>query len=200
MGVSKAAFIHPPEARVELDVFIGDPGDVELYVLVRADDTDEQLVYFEFRNESNDYCSIEGIYFHDGSLLGIPAVVSGPGTAFSQGADPGHLPGSNQFSPPFITHAEFLADSDPPSIPDNGVEPVTSGDKEWVQIIFGLEGTQTVADVIDELNLGSLRIGVHVIAFEDGSSYSGVNPEPATLMLLAAAAGMAVFFRKNPPR
>ncbi len=197
--VSKATPIDPAEARVELDVFIGDPGDVELYVLVRADDADAQLVYFEFRNESNDYCSIEGIYFHDGSLLGIPTVVSGPGTAFSQGATPGHLPGGNQFSPPFITHAEFLADSDAPP-PDNGVEPVMSGDKEWVQIIFGLEGTKTVADVIDELDLGSLRIGVHVIGFDDGASYSGVNPEPATLILLAAAAGMAVFFRKSPPR
>ncbi len=193
-GVSKAAFIHPPEASVELDVFIGDPGDVELYVLVRADDTDEQLVYFEFRNESNEYCSIEGIYFQDGSLLGIPTVVSGPGTAFSQGASPGHLPDSNQFNPPFITHAEFLADSDSP-VPHNGVEP-----GEWVEILFDLQQDCTFADVMTELNDLTLRIGVHVIAFPDGSSYSAVNPEPATLMLLAAAAGMAVFFRKSPYR
>ena len=48
-----------------------------------------------------------------------------------------------------------------------------------------------------ELNGLTLPIGAHVIAFPDSASWSVVNPEPATLLLLAMAAGTVGFCRKN---
>ncbi len=209
--VSKAAHItFDSSEQVELDLFInGNPGDVELYVIVgdvNGDDPD--LVYFEFHNESNDYCSIEGIYFDDGSLLSISSIENHPSdpptedwtTLFTQGASPPDLPGGNTLNPPFVTTAGFLADSEAP-VPTNGVEP-----GEWIEIIFRMQDGRTFDDVIAGLNSDpesedSLRIGVHVIGLgESDLSFSAVNPEPATLVLLAMAAGMAVFFRKSPSR
>ncbi len=134
--VSKAAPIaFDSSERVELDLFInGDPGDVELYVNVgdiAGDNPD--LVYFEFRNDSNVYCSIHAIYFDDGTLLGPPTVIDGDGTQFSLWASPGVLPAGDTLVPPFVVTEGFLADSDPP-VSHNGVEP-----GEWLRIAFSLQ-------------------------------------------------------------
>ena len=62
----------------------------------------------------------------------------------------------------------------------NGVDP-----GEWVQINFDLIGGSSIDDVLSELNDGTLRIRLHVISIEGGSSESAVNvPEPATILLL----------------
>ena len=86
--------------------------------------------------------------------------------------------------PPFDANLGFSADSDPP-IPSSGVEPPD----EWLGVVFLLNGggNGDVYDVLDELDTGILRIGIHVQSFNgiDGDSESFVNvPEPASMLLL----------------
>ncbi|HKJ24663.1 MAG TPA: hypothetical protein VKB65_07565, partial [Myxococcota bacterium] len=121
---------------------------------------------------------ISEIYFDDGALLAIAAVVDGPGVDFEQDANPPNLPGGQNVSPPFQVTEGFLAQSVPaPSM--NGAGPL-----EWVAIDFTLQGAQTYADVLDDLDTGALRIGVHVIAYGSGGSESFVNvPEPGVALL-----------------
>jgi hypothetical protein len=86
--------------------------------------------------------------------------------------------------PPFDVNLGFSADSDPPP-PSWGVEPPD----EWLGVVFLLDGVGDgdVHDVLDELDNGILRIGIHVQSFNgiDGDSESFVNvPEPASMLLL----------------
>ena len=64
-------------------------------------------------------------------------------------------------------------------------------------------GEQTTADVVGELNNGTLRAGVHVINFVSGGSESLINviPEPDTLLLLVVGlAAIATLRRRDEER
>jgi hypothetical protein len=157
-------------------------GEAQLFVDVT--DPGPNQVLFTFLNIGPAASSITGIYFDDGTLLGIASIQSGSGVSFSQGASPGNLPGANNASPAFVTTAGFSADSNPPTQP-NGVNP-----GESLGITFNLQGVQTFDDVLMDLGDGSLRIGVHVQGFAGGGSESFVNapapvPEPGTFVLMA---------------
>ena len=155
-------------------------------------------VQFTFYNlASGAASSITDVYFDDGTLLGIAAVIDSAGVNFTQGGSPPDLPGGNTISPAFVTTAGFLADADsPPSI--NGINP-----GEHLDIIFNLIGGQTIVQTLAALNgpLGDgndLRIGIHVQGFANGGSESFVNtpvvqlnplqvtpvPEPTSVVLL----------------
>lgn len=139
---------------------------------------------FTFLNSGPAACSITDLYWDDGALLGIATIFNGPGTSFSQGASPPDLPGGNNCSPPFQASAGFTADSNPPAQP-NGVNP-----GEWVTVRFNLIGGFTFADAINQLNDGTVRIGIHVQGFASGGSESFVipSPGPAALGLISLAA------------
>jgi hypothetical protein len=156
----------------------------------------EGSVDFTFYNESLVPSSLSAIYFDDGSLLGLAAVTNGPGTSFTQPATPDNLPGANLLDPPFVTTNEFCIDGDPPPS-QNGVNPVDAGEPlEWVQVTFDLVGDATLADVLDELDTGVLRIGIRITALPDGSSESAINiPEPATAFILGL--GFFTLLRKR---
>jgi hypothetical protein len=155
-------------------------GEAQLSVEVVAGDNAGQ-VKFIFRNSGPDASSITDVYFDDGTLLGIASVINGGlGVDFSQGASPGDLPSGNTVN--FNATAGFTADSNPPAQP-NGVNP-----GEELTIVFNLIGGQTLADVIDAIELslaspgvdvdGGLRIGIHVQGFANGESETFVNEGP----------------------
>lgn len=154
-------------------------GEAQLQVVV----TDEGggTVRFRFENLGPADSVISEVYFDDGSLLVLSAVNDGAGVDFEPDANPPDLPGGNLAVPPFQVTQGFLAEAIPaPSM--NGVGPT-----EWVEIDFSLQGGQSFADVLDELDSGALRIGIHVIAFESGGSESFLNmPEPGTGLLIGA--------------
>jgi hypothetical protein len=163
------------------DNLAGDCTIGEDQLTVELSDQGGGVVEFHFRNAGPEASVISEIYFDDGSLLVLSAVIDGPGVDFEPDADPPNLPGGEEAIPPFQVTEGFLAESVPsPSM--NG-----AGPSEWVKIQFNLQGGQTIADVIDELTNGELRIGIHVIAFESGGSESFINlpiPEPASGLLV----------------
>lgn len=172
-------------------------GEAQLVVDVTAGPGANQ-VSFTFTNSGPAASSITDVYFDDGSLLGIASVVNGTGVDFAQFASPPNLPGGEEADPDFDVTAGFLADSNPPAQP-NGVNP-----NETVTIIFNLVGGGTLADVLDELADGSLRIGIHVQGFAGGGSESFINndtelvPEPGTFALVGIGlVGLAAVRRRS---
>ncbi len=175
---------------ISLDIFtdngiFADGSQVNLFVKVTED---SGRARFEFYNDSSVDSSIARIYFNDdgGLLSGIVdnGIVEGPGTSFSLGGSPDHLPAGNDLSLVFITPPDFMASADNPA-PTNGINPSTSPDPdEWAALIFDFEGGSTISDVLDDLQDGTLRIGLHLIALPDDSSEAAVTPEPATLGLI----------------
>jgi len=161
-------------------------GESQLFVEVTDagwnTDTGYNQVLFTFINSGPDSSSIADVYFDDGTLLGIASIDnSSTGVSFSQGANPGNLPGGNSIG--FETTAGFLADADAPVQP-NGVNP-----GEYLGITFDLLSGITYADTIFALESATdLRIGIHVQGFADGGSESFVNnvtvvPIPAAIWL-----------------
>lgn len=169
------------EAQVSMEVVAGPAAD---------------QVSFTFTNMGVDVSTIARIYFDDGSLGSLDAIVNGTGVDFIFEPFPGpsDLPGGNNASPPFVTTIGFLAGASSPP-PVNGVG-IDMG--EFVTLVFKLQSGQTVADVISELNSGNLRAGVHVINFASGGSEglvsNGQVPEPGTALLLVAG---ALFLRRR---
>ena len=93
--------------------------------------------------------------------------------------NPKNLPGGNLADPPFtaVPNLSFEAVNAQPFF---GVNPL-----EEVGITFKLISGGTYDSVINSLNTGELRIGIHVIDFADEGSESFIVPEPLTLGLLA---------------
>ena len=151
-------------------------------------------VRFTFANSGPLASVISEVYFDDGALLGIASVMNGPGVSFVEDASPPNLPGANNASPPFQVTAGFLAEATPaPSM--NGVGP-----GEWVAIIFDIQGGFDFNDVVAQFADGTVRAGIHVIAFASGGSESFVNdpvPEPSTGLLLLSGLGALAAVRSR---
>lgn len=162
-------------------------GEAQLSVDV-TDPLGANNVLFTFKNTGPFASSITDIYFDDGTLLALSTITNGPGVDFSVGAAPGNLPGGNALSPAFNNTAGFASDSNPPTQP-NGVNP-----GEWVSILFTLQSGQEFNTVLDDLQSGALRIGIHVQGFATGGSESFVHtspiPEPEIYAMLGLGLGL----------
>ena len=170
----------------------GDAAIGEAQLTVTVFDAGGGLVGFLFENSGLDASSITDVYFDDGSLFDIASITNTAGLVeFTELASPGNLPSANSASPPFVTTIGFSADSDPP------IQPLGVNPGEELTITYSLLGGQTLADVINELNNGTLRIGIHVQGFDSGGSESFVNTgliplPPALAMGLVGLVGVAV--------
>jgi hypothetical protein len=163
---------------------VNDVATGEAQMQVEVTDLGGGQVLFTFRNLGPNASSITDVYFDDGTLLGIAALIDAdqnsgdPDVDFSQGASPPDLPaGNNCPGGAFQTTAGFTADSDPPMTQQNGVNP-----NESLGVIFNLQAGKTFNDVLIDLSTGALRIGIHVQGYASGGSESFVNnpltPEP----------------------
>lgn len=151
-------------------------------------------VDFKFTNAVGTASSIADIYFDQVPDLftGISSISdSGAGVAFASPATPADLPGGGTIG----FAADFSADSVPPASP-NGVDAAS----EWVTISFAL-GSNAYADIINALNSGALRIGLHVQSIgTTGQSDAFVNtpvPEPGFYGLLSLGLGGLYLLRRR---
>ena len=109
---------------------------------------------------------------------GTQIVDSPSAVDFEEGFGSNNLPGGNSIVPKFETTRSFLALS---PAPKRGV-----GVSEQVGIIFDLQTSQDINDILSDLETKEFRVGLHVISFINGKSESFINdiPEPITVALL----------------
>jgi hypothetical protein len=137
-------------------------------------------VVFRFKNTAEQPCSLTGIYFESslGTLEDFILIDdSSDGVSFSRGAEPGNMPRWAKVG--FEPTLEMIADSDSPAVSANGIDQAV----EWLDITVKTQASPE--QVCQELNDQSIRIGIHVQAFDDGGSEAFITPEPATMGLLA---------------
>lgn len=195
LGVPSAQAVELPVVfPFEIFTDNGDYSDGSLVDLSVEVFNGEGIAKFTFYNDSSVECSITKIFFDDGTLLGIDYIENGIGTDFDRAVPgPGDLPGGNLLDPPFVADREFNVGADNPPY-HNGVNNIGAG--EYVTVTFDLINGGHVDQVIGELYNGTLRIGIHVQGFPDGSSESAVHvPEPATVLLFGI--GTLVLLRRR---
>ncbi len=199
-------------SRVVDPLEMSEPDEVAGQLFVEVADSDKDgnafessnMVRFTFRNEVGVASSITGIYFDDGTLLGIDTLINDPDfTDFEKGggATPPDLPGGDNLDPPFETTQGFLAGIFPNG-PFRGIDKAS----ERVHIYFELIEGQTYADVVNALYLGGvpggLRVGLFVQAIgpnDLSASYVNVPviPTPGAAVAGLALAGFVLCGRRR---
>lgn len=160
----------------------GDTAILESQMFVTVSDGDPGEVVFTLDNIGPEQSTITAVYFDDSTslLTGINDLTGSPGVNFSVGGAPPVLPAGNEVD----FDEDYFATADNPG-PQNGVNI-----DEFLDVVMGLSGGVTTDDVVDAVDAGDLRVGIHVTNYESGGSESGVSiPEPSSL----AALGLGAF-------
>jgi len=153
-------------------------------------------VGFTISNSGPTFCTIFTVYFDD-SLAVLSDFLNlsflGSQGSFYAANNSGTLSGGQNADPPFANPADWVVDR--LGAAANGVDP-----DEALTITFSAEFNP----VITALELGDLRIGLHVgrIGFEEKSdsfiTTGAPIPEPATMLLMGFGLfGLGVFGRKK---
>lgn len=161
------------------------------------------MVDFTFSNVGPNPSAITGIYFEDGTLLGLASVIaldpfaddpSRSGIVFGQPAHPSNMPGWATLNPKFDATSAFTIGSN--GAPD-GVSP-----GESLILRYTLQSGKTFGDVISALHLGftnpdptdprnSLRIGLHIQDIGQESDTLILTPVPGAWILGMLGLGIA---------
>ncbi len=167
-----------------------DVEDIDLFALIMEGGPGQ--VIFEFHNENLTSSSVTRIYFEDYGLDEVEDIQFSWGIYFEKDRRPANFPGGGALEPDFDT--AFSISASPPPV-WHGIRP-----GEQLTVTVDLDYGTSYSDIINGLSDGSVRIGMHVIALPDGSSFSAVNevPEPATMALLGF--GSMILIKKSKSR
>jgi hypothetical protein len=176
------------------------PGDLSSQLFMEVSSTDNgSKVHFKFTNDAVINSTIAGIFFDDNNEFfeidlvhyTEPMIIESDGNnnnsvAFQFDSNPNTLPGGN--GNPIKFGATFSTSKDGSN--SLGID----AKDEWVEIIFTLINGHDAKDVIDALNSGDIRVGLHVTSIggkDCDLSESYLNqktptsvPEPSFVLLL----------------
>ncbi|MFN0131334.1 MAG: hypothetical protein ACKVW3_02185 [Phycisphaerales bacterium] len=149
------------------------------------------VVRFRFTNTAAIYCSVSEVYYdnrNSAPLSNLMTPLNQFGATFAGGgASPGNLPGGANLSPAFNATSAFSADA--VGNPANGLD--TPAD--WLEMDFTLAAGKTFTSVVNAVNNGDLRLGLHVRAIGiSGNSDAFVNGGTLQVIPLPAAAWMGL--------
>jgi len=180
---AKAAFLTVSPVSSE-DSMAAAIGSAQISIEVENGGTDavtgDTLLEFSFHVDGPDQMAITQVYFEGGFLDMIVSIDdSDPGVSYEIDRGPPVLPGGKSWG--FVATDGLRAGAKPPTR-HSGIDP-----GEWMTVTVSLHDGFTFADAVSALVDGSMRIGMHVQAFPDGSSLSFIN-DP----LVPAPGGVAV--------
>jgi hypothetical protein len=154
-------------------------------------------VSFVFGNQGSVQSNIEQIFFDSTPTLfnyGIFATAESAGVDFGNLVAGGNLPRGNTLTPNFNTDVSITKKGGK----ENGIDNTVAG-TETLQVKIALASGKSFTDVINALNANTLRIGLHLISLDCGTTTSScvdsdsfvtgpppVVPEPSSYAALLA--------------
>jgi len=152
-----------------------DTGEQQLEVEV-ADSGDGNIALI-FTNNGSAPSAIASVYIDDerGTLSGPPKIhQDAPDVIFDLGVSPTNLPGGAKAAPSFSAESKLSVSAGSPHR-SMGVNP-----GEQLGLIYPLSPGRTFEDVVADLSVGNLRLGVHVVGFASKGPQSFISQQLLT--------------------